>query len=151
MPKETEGKSSFIVVDSCVLPDIFEKVLLVKKLIASGKEKSSASACKAVGISRSAFYKYKDYVYSYEEKLTQRIISISTVLHDEPGILAGFISHLHSLNANILTVNQSIPVDGVASVTISLRLTENSHDIMGLKNILSRLRGVVELKIIPGE
>lgn len=151
MPKETEGKSSFIVVDSCVLPDIFEKVLLVKKLIASGKEKSSASACKAVGISRSAFYKYKDYVYSYEEKLTQRIISISTVLHDEPGILAGFISHLHSLNANILTVNQSIPVDGVASVTISLRLTENSHDIMGLKNILSRLRGVVELKIISGE
>ena len=140
MPKETEGKSSFIVVDSCVLPDIFEKVLLVKKLIASGKEKSSASACKAVGISRSAFYKYKDYVYSYEEKLTQRIISISTVLHDEPGILAGFISHLHSLNANILTVNQSIPVDGVASVTISLRLTENSQDIMGLKNILSRLR-----------
>ena len=151
MPKETEGKSSFIVVDSCVLPDIFEKVLLVKKLIASGKEKSSASACRAVGISRSAFYKYKDYVYSYEEKLTQRIISISTVLHDEPGILAGFISHLHSLNANILTVNQSIPVDGVASVTISLRLTENSQDIMGLKNILSRLRGVVELKIISGE
>ena len=133
------------------MPDIFEKVLLVKKLIASGKEKSSASACKAVGISRSAFYKYKDYVYSYEEKLTQRIISISTVLHDEPGILAGFISHLHSLNANILTVNQSIPVDGVASVTISLRLTENSQDIMGLKNILSRLRGVVELKIISGE
>ena len=151
MPKETEGKSSFIDVDSCVLPDIFEKVLLVKKLIASGKEKSSASACKAVGISRSAFYKYKDYVYSYEEKLTQRIISISTFLHDEPGILAGFISHLHSLNANILTVNQSIPVDGVASVTISLRLTENSQDIMGLKNILSRLRGVVELKIISGE
>ena len=151
MPKETEGKSSFIVVDSCVLPDIFEKVLLVKKLIASGKEKSSASACKAVGISRSAFYKYKDYVYSYEEKLTQRIISIYTVLSDEPGILAGFISHLHSLNANILTVNQSIPVDGVASVTISLRLTENSQDIMGLKNILSRLRGVVELKIISGE
>ncbi|MBR3921182.1 MAG: ACT domain-containing protein, partial [Oscillospiraceae bacterium] len=62
-----------------------------------------------------------------------------------------FISHLHSLNANILTVNQSIPVDGVASVTISLRLTENSQDIMGLKNILSRLRGVVELKIISGE
>lgn len=151
MPKETEGKSSFIVVDSCVLPDIYEKVLLVKKLIASGKEKSSASACKAVGISRSAFYKYKDYVYSYEEKLTQRIISISTVLHDEPGILAGFISHLHSLDANILTVNQSIPVDGVASVTISLRLRENSQDIMGLKNILSRLRGVVELKIISGE
>lgn len=150
MPKETAG-SSFIVVDSCVLPEIFEKVLLVKKLIASGEEKSSASACKAVDISRSAFYKYKDYVYSYEEKFTQRIISIYTVLRDEPGVLAGFISHLHSLNANILTVNQSIPVDSVASVTISLRLTENSQDIVGLKNILSRLRGVVELKIISGE
>lgn len=141
----------FIVVDSSVLPEVFDKVLAVKKLIASGEEKSSASACKSVGISRSAFYKYKDFVYSYEEKLTLRIISIYTILRDEPGVLAGFISSLHSLNANILTVNQSIPVDSVASVTISLRLTEDTQDVMTIKNILSKLKGVVELKIISGE
>ena len=144
-------QNKYLLVESSALPDVFLKVCEAKSLLAKGDVKNASEAAKAVGISRSAFYKYKDYVYSYEEKLTQRIISISTVLHDEPGILAGFISHLHSLNANILTVNQSIPVDGVASVTISLRLTENSQDIMGLKNILSRLRGVVELKIISGE
>lgn len=148
---EKNDEHRFIVVDSSVLPEVFGKVLAVKKLIAAGDEKSSASACKTVGISRSAYYKYKDFVYSYEEKLTQKIISISAVLRDEPGVLASLIASLHSLNANILTVNQSIPVDSVASVTISVRLTDDAQDIMMIKTILSKLRGVVELKIISGE
>ena len=151
MPAHQKETRRLVVVDSRVLPDVFDKVIAVKKLIASGDEKSSASACKRVGISRSAYYKYKDYVFSYEEKLTQRIISIYTILRDEPGVLAGFISNLHSLNANILTVNQSIPVDSVASVTISLRLNEDTQDIMMIKEILSKLQGVVDLKIISGE
>ena len=151
MPAQQRETRRLVVVDSSVLPEVFDKVIAVTKLIASGDEKSSASACKRVGISRSAYYKYKDYVFSYEEKLTQRIISIYTVLRDEPGVLAGFISNLHSLNANILTVNQSIPVDSVASVTISLRLNDDTQDIMMIKEILSKLRGVVDLKIISGE
>jgi len=151
LPAHQKETRRLVVVDSSVLPDVFDKVIAVKKLIASGDEKSSASACKRVGISRSAYYKYKDYVFSYEEKLTQRIISIYTILRDEPGVLAGFISNLHSLNANILTVNQSIPVDSVASVTISLRLNEDTQDIMMIKEILSKLQGVVDLKIISGE
>jgi len=151
LPAQQRETRRLVVVDSSVLPEVFDKVIAVKKLIASGDEKSSASACKRVGISRSAYYKYKDYVFSYEEKLTQRIISIYTVLRDEPGVLAGFISNLHSLNANILTVNQSIPVDSVASVTISLRLNDDTQDIMMIKEILSKLRGVVDLKIISGE
>jgi chorismate mutase len=151
LPAHQKETRRLVVVDSSVLPDVFDKVIAVKKLIASGDEKSSASACKRVGISRSAYDKYKDYVFSYEEKLTQRIISIYTILRDEPGVLAGFISNLHSLNANILTVNQSIPVDSVASVTISLRLNEDTQDIMMIKEILSKLQGVVDLKIISGD
>ena len=121
-----DGYPQLIVVSSEVVPEVFLKVLDVKKLIARGEEKSSASACKAVGISRSAYYKYKDCVFSYEEKFTQKIISVYAVLRDESGVLSGLISTLHSMNANILTVNQSIPVDGVATVTISLRLNTAS-------------------------
>ena len=143
--------SQLIVVSSNVLPEIFPKVLEVKKLLARGEEKSSASACKTVGISRSAFYKYKDCVYSYEEKLTQKIISLYAVLKDEPGVLSSVLATLHTLNANILTVNQNIPIDSVAAVTISLRLNGNAEETYLLKSILSGLYGVVDIKIISGE
>ena len=144
--------SQFIVVNASVLPEIFVKVLEVKKLLASREEKSSASACKRVGISRSAYYKYRDCVFSYE-RLTQNVITISAVLRDEEGVLSNVLSKLYSLNVNILTLNQSVPVDGVATVTVSLRLNKengyvNSHDI---QSAVSAVYGVVEVKILSGE
>lgn len=145
--------SQFIVVNASVLPEIFVKVLEVKKLLASREEKSSASACKRVGISRSAYYKYRDCVFSYEERLTQNVITISAVLRDEEGVLSNVLSELYSLNVNILTLNQSVPVDGVATVTVSLRLNKengyvNSYDI---QSAVSAVYGVVEVKILSGE
>ena len=127
-----ENKSQFIVVDSEVLPEVISKVLEVKKLLANKEEKSSASACKRVGVSRSAYYKYRNSVYSYEEKLMQKIITLSVLLKDEPGVLSSVLVSLHSLHANILTVNQSIPVDGVATVTISSRLNNGSQSLKAL-------------------
>ena len=121
-----EKKSQLIVVDSTVLPEVILKVLEVKKLLASKEEKSSASACKRVGISRSAYYKYRSSVYSYDEKFTQKIITLHMLLEDKPGVLSSVLVSLHSLSANILTVNQSIPMDGVAAVTISLRLNNST-------------------------
>jgi chorismate mutase len=139
-----------MVVSADVLPEVFTKVLEVKRLIARGEQKSSAAACKAVGISRSAYYKYKDSIFSYEEKLMQKIISLYAVLRDEPGVLSSVLAALHSLNANILTVNQNIPIDGVAAVTLSLRLNDVGEPYM-LKSILSGIHGVVDVKIISGE
>ncbi|MEG0614474.1 MAG: ACT domain-containing protein [Oscillospiraceae bacterium] len=144
-------ESQLIVVSASVLPEIFSKVLDVKKLLARGEEKSSAAACKNVGISRSAYYKYKDCVYSYEEKLMQKIISLYAVLKDEPGVLSSVLSTLHSLSANVLTVNQNIPIDSVATVTISLRLKDGTDEPYMLTSILSKLYGVVDIKIISGE
>ena len=151
MPDKSSDTAQLIVVSANVLPEIFPKVLEVKRLLARGEEKSSAGACKAVGISRSAYYKYKECVFSYEEKLTQKIISLYAVLKDEPGVLSSILATMHSLNANILTVNQSIPVDGVAAVSISLRLNGNVEETYMLKSILSELYGVVDVKIISGE
>ena len=104
-------ENRLIVVDASVLPDVISKVLKVKELIANREEKSSASACKRVGISRSAYYKYKDCVFSYEDKLTQRIMNLHAVLQDKAGVLSNVLSALYDLDANILTVNQNIPVD----------------------------------------
>lgn len=145
--------SQFIVVNASVLPEIFVKVLEVKKLLASREERSSASACKRVGISRSAYYKYRDCVFSYEERLTQNIITISAVLRDEKGVLSNVLSELYSLNVNILTLNQSVPVDGVATVTVSLRLNKENGDVntYDIQSAVSAVYGVVEVKILSGE
>ena len=155
-PESLEGlymgqRSQLIVVDASVLPAVISKVLEVKKLLASKQEKSSAAACKRVGISRSAYYKYKDRVHSYEDKLTQRIAYLHAVLQDEPGVLSNVLSALYNQNANILTVNQDIPTDGVAEATFSIRLSGDvcsSHDLIAQ---LSAIEGVVSVRILSGE
>ncbi|MCM1329996.1 MAG: ACT domain-containing protein [Ruminococcus sp.] len=143
--------SSFVVISTDVLPEIFPKVLEVKRLLACGEEKSSASACKRVGISRSAFYKYRECVFAYEEKLTQKIISYYALLKDEPGVLSSILSEFHRQGANIITVNQNMPIDGVAAVNITVRLFGDAADAYGLKNDIAALAGVVDVKFISGE
>lgn len=145
------NNTQLIVADSKILPEVFTKVLMVKKLMARKGEKSLASACKRIGISRSAYYKYKDSVFSYEEIYTRRIVNLYLLLSDSPGVLSSVLAYLHSLNANILTVNQSIPVDGAAAVNISLRLTGEADDEISSLNLITELDGVIELKLLSAE
>ncbi|MBQ4465711.1 MAG: ACT domain-containing protein [Oscillospiraceae bacterium] len=146
-----EHRSQLIVVDASVLPDVIGKVLEVKKLLAYREEKSSAAACKRVGISRSAYYKYKDCVFSYEDKLTQRIMNLHLTLRDEAGVLSSVLSALYAIEANILTVNQNIPIDGVAGVTFSIRLAGEMQTPPELSNYLMGIEGVVGVKVLSGE
>ncbi len=143
--------SRLIVVEAEVLPEVILKVLEVKKLLAKKEEKSSASACKRIGVSRSAYYKYRNSVFSYEEKLTSQIITLYMLLQDKPGVLSSVLVSLHDLNANILTVNQNVPVDGVATVTISLRLNKGFDEALAIKSIISELQGVVDIQLLSGE
>ncbi|MCM1507210.1 MAG: ACT domain-containing protein [Ruminococcus flavefaciens] len=144
-------KSQLIVADSDILPEVFTKVLEVKKLIVCKDEKSLASACKRVGISRSAYYKYKDSVFSYEELFNRKIVNMYLLLNDSPGVLSNALAFLHSLKANILTVNQSIPVDGAAAVNISLRLTDGEDNELEGLNSINELDGVLEVRILSAE
>lgn len=146
-----EHRTQLIVVDASVLPEVISKVLEVKKLLAGMEEKSSAAACKRVGISRSAYYKYKNCVYSYEDKITQRIINLQAVLRDEAGVLSNVLSALYDADANILTVNQNIPIDSVASVTFSVRLNGEVQSPHQLEAVLRTVQGVVDVKILSGE
>lgn len=140
-----------VVVNSKVIPEIFLKVLEAKKMIARGDAKSSVEACKNIGISRSAYYKYKDSVFAYEEKLTNKIISLYAILKDEPGVLSSVLMSFYEMKANILTVNQNIPIDSVAAVTFTIKFNSDTLASNHIKTKLTSLYGVVDIKIISGE
>ncbi|MGI5895711.1 MAG: ACT domain-containing protein [Oscillospiraceae bacterium] len=138
----------YIVVDAEVLPEVFHKVMEAKSLLAKGIAKSSSDACKMVGISRGTFYKYKDRMFIYSERMSNEILTLQLVLEDEPGILSAVLSGLYKLGANILTVNQNIPNDKVAAVTISIRIPDPGPNIQTVTDCLGMVNGVVEVKLI---
>ncbi len=146
-----DSDSRLVVVRADVLPEIILKVLEAKRMRAGGEAATSAEACRAAGISRSAYYKYKDSVFNYEEQFTNRIVSVYCLLRDEKGVLSSIISKLYEMNANILTINQNIPIDSAATVTFSVRLENEEMDTAALRKELSALYGVIDVKLISGE
>ncbi len=143
--------SQMIVIDSRVIPEVFVKVLEVKKTMANKSARSLAEACRKSGISRSAYYKYKDHVFFYDEKFTQRLITMSAVLQDRPGVLANVLSVIHSSDANVMTLNQCIPIDGVATISITLKLNSDEYNEDGIKSSLTSVDGVVDVRILNRE
>ena len=144
MPSEAQ----YFLVDAKVLPEAFLKVVRAKQLLAQGKVKSLSQATKAVKISRSAFYKYKDCVFTYQNTNANQIATLSAELVDEPGVLSDLLAVLFKYGANILTINQNIPVDSVAPVSISMRIEALQVSSETLAENLRALDGVVSLRIL---
>ena len=138
----------YLLVDAHVLPEVFLKVVQAKMFLAQGKAKSSSQAAQMAGISRSAFYKYKDSVYLYDERMTENIITFYLTLEDRPGVLSALLGELYKAGANIITVNQNIPVDGVALASISVRTNSASLSRAEILDMLGSLDGIVEAKAI---
>ena len=139
-------KKSYLLIDADILPPVFAGVIRAKELLADGKL-STAQAVKEAGISRSAFYKYKDKVYPYESNSLTRVLTLTVTLVDEPGILSSLITGLYQIGANIITINQNIPVDGVAPVSVSLRIDRERGD----EDVVSHVRqiaGVVSVRTV---
>lgn len=144
-----ERSDRYIVVDADVLPEVFLKVLEAKSLIAKGAAKTSSEACKMVGISRGAYYKYKDKLFSYSERMNSGSVTFHFVLEDEPGILSAVLTRFYELGANILTVNQNIPNDAVAVVSVSVRIPNDAEsDQSNILDLLRQVKGVVDVKIL---
>ena len=146
-----DTNQSYFLVDSAVLPDVFTKVMKAKKLLLTGECKTASKAAEHVGISRSVFYKYKDHVFPIEEMGKERIVTLFFLLLDQPGTLSGILSELASAGANILTINQNIPVNTVASVTITFRAKNMNIGLGELLNNIKILAGVQSAEIIAGE
>ena len=138
-------QKKMLLVSESVLPAVFGRVVEAKRLLAVGKARNLSDAAKISGISRSALYKYKDHVFLYNENIDQSVITINVYLEDRPGVLSGLLDRFSRQGANILTVNQNIPADGVAPVSISARLRAGGAPEELLEE-LSSSDGVVEVK-----
>ncbi len=141
----------FLVVDTKVLPDIFVKVIKTKDLLRTGQAKNIQQAVKQVGLSRSAFYKYKDAVFPFYEKNKTKVITIAFLLKHESGILSNVLDTIAKAKGNILTINQNIPNHGVANVTISFETDELDQSGEEILNSLYSLSGVQNIQIIGRE
>jgi chorismate mutase len=137
--------NKYLLVESSALPEVFNKVCEAKSLLAKGIAKNASEAAKAVGISRSVFYKYKNSVFYYDKSFSDNISSLYLKLIDKAGVLSSVIGTLYENGANILTINQNIPVDSVAPVTISVKTNHQDDD--GLVEMLKKIDGVVEAKL----
>ena len=135
----------YILVDEKVLPEVYSKVVYAKQLLSSGAASSASQAAKMSGISRSAFYKYKDFVFGYNKSSPESIITICFTLKDTPGVLSRLITEFYNFGANILTVNQNIPIQNVAFVSITVRVDSLN---VSVDEMLSRLREIDNVKTI---
>lgn len=143
--------SKLLLVDASVLPDVFEKVLEAKKLLASGDAPSASEAARMAGLSRSAFYKYKDMVFAYDADGGGQVLTIHFVLSDRPGVLSSVLTAYASAGANVLTVNQNIPADGVATVSVSAHTDRLRVPTEQFLQQLSELSGVRRISRIGAE
>ena len=115
-----DKSGKYYIVKERALPEVLLKVVEAKRLIDSEKAMTVQEATDATGISRSSFYKYKDDIIPFHENVHGRTITLSIQLDDEPGLLSGILGKIADYRANILTIHQAIPINGVASLTLSI-------------------------------
>ena len=140
----------YFIVEAAALPEVFLKVAEAKRLIATGQASTVNEATKMTGISRSAFYKYRDSVQPFQKMNVSRVITFQFVLHDEPGVLSAILSTYATQGTNILTINSITPSNGCALVTISAETTEMSVSLDELLRMLTATSGVIKAEILAG-
>lgn len=137
----------YYLIDSSILPEVYSKVIKAKNLILSGEADSVSNAVKLAGISRSAYYKYKDKIIEYNAQ-GEESATINARLEDNAGVLSAVVSELYNFGANILSVNQSAPVNSVANVSITVRLPEKDSKSKEMIERINSLNGVKSAVII---
>ena len=140
----------YYIVEAAALPEIFHKVAEAKRMLETGETDKVNVATNRVGISRSAFYKYRDAIAPFQNMMAGRIITFQMMLKDKAGVLSAILSIFANCGANILTINQSIPTGGRAMVTISAETGNLSCPLEELSSELSATPGVVRAEVVAG-
>ena len=140
---------NLIIVDARVLPSVFSGVLEAKKRLRLGTSKTVGEAAQASGISRSAYYKYKDFVFPVKDM--KGILTISFELADIAGILSEILQIMAKAKCNILTINQNIPVNGVANITISIQNDEDNFHIETFLKKFEKIKGIKNIHVLAKE
>ena len=145
-----ENAPKYYIVESSALPEVFLKVAEAKRLLQTGEATTVNDATQMTGISRSAFYKYRDAVLPFQNMMTGRIITFQFLLHDRAGLLSSLLTIFAEHNANIQTINSIIPTNGSAVVTISAETIDLTLPIEELLHQASQLPGIIKAEILGG-
>lgn len=143
-------KPKYYIVEASALPEVFIKVAEAKRLLSTGEASTVNDATKMTGISRSAFYKYRDAVIPFQNMMKGRIITFQFLLHDGPGVLSALLISIAQEKANILTINSIIPTNGCALVTISAETTDVEVSMEDLLHKLEKTPGVIRAEVLAG-
>lgn len=140
-----------LLVDARALPEVFERVLAAKDLLACGEAASASEAARQAGISRTAFYKYRDLVFPYDAAAGGGLLTVHLLLNDRPGVLSAVLSAFADAGANLLTVNQNIPVGGAATVSLAARTDRLRLPVEEFLQTLTGIPGVKRLLRVNNE
>ena len=143
--------TKYFVVKQKAIPEVLLKVVEAKRLLESEKVLTIQEAVDAVGISRSSFYKYKDDIFPFHDKSQGTTITLTFQMDDEPGILSDVLKIIAEYRANILTIHQSIPINGIASLTLSIQVLQTTGDISRMIEQLEGQPSVHHVKILAKE
>lgn len=143
--------NKYFVVKQKAVPEVLLKVVEAKRLLESEKAITIQEATDRVGISRSSFYKYKDDIFPFHENAKGRTITMVLQLDDEPGLLSDILKIVAQYHANILTIHQSIPVNGVATLTLSVEVLPATDDMSQMIAEMEEQKGIHSIKILARE
>ena len=143
--------TEYYVVKQRALPEVLLKVVEAKRLVESKKSMSVQEAVDKVGISRSSFYKYKDDIFKFRDNAHGSTITLTMDMEDEPGALSDVLKVIADSGANILTIHQSIPINGIAALSISVQVLQTTGDISHMLDVLETQKGVHQVKILAKE
>ena len=146
MKKDTNH--NFYLVREDILPEAIKKTIRVKEILKHHQSRTINEAVKMMDLSRSAYYKYKDYVFPFHDVTQGKIVTLSLLIFDKPGELSQVLHTVAASNGSILTINQGIPLQGVANTTISIETNNLTIDLEALVDKLRRSEGVKRLEVL---
>ncbi|MDR1687262.1 MAG: ACT domain-containing protein [Clostridiales bacterium] len=146
-----QSNKRLYIVEEEVLPEVALKVLAAKEKLEAGKIKTVSEAAAEAGVSRSAFYKYKDSVLPFYENISGKTLTFSFNLENTPGLLSNVLNLISAAGANVLTINQTIPINNTANVTLTIETRQMTEDTQKLFERITQLNGTSALKVIARE
>lgn len=142
---------NYLIVHKSILPDKYEKVLEARRLLETGREKEVSQAVRRVGISRSTYYKYRDYIFEPSDREGSRNAVLEMMLDHKAGLLSAVLAVLSDAGASVLTITQSLPIRGKASVTLSVDISGMNASLAELMNDIAAVPGVSGSRLVDLE
>lgn len=145
------GEGKYFVLKRDAVPEVLLKVVEAKRLVESGRVETIQEAVDQVGISRSSFYKYKDDIFPFHDEAKGKTVTFMLQMEDETGLLSRVLNIVAEFGANILTIHQTIPINGVATLTVSVEVLSGTGDMSAMIEKIEEQPNIHGLKILSGE